>query len=89
MYTICIQLLKGKNPSNIWIIPTQSSPEKHYAMYPEKLIQRMILCFTKAGDIVLNPFCGSATTIGRTSGFDPDNNDFATPKINTGSIPAP
>ena len=49
----------------------------------------MILCFRKAGDIVLNPFCGSATTIGRTSGFDPDNNDFATPKINTGSIPAP
>lgn len=53
----------GKNPGDVWEIPTQPSPEKHYAMWPEKLVERMILCSTKAGDTVLDPFCGSGTTL--------------------------
>lgn len=55
--------LKGKNPGDVWSINTQPSPEKHFAMYPEKLVERMILCSTKAGDVVLDPFAGSATTL--------------------------
>jgi site-specific DNA-methyltransferase (cytosine-N4-specific) len=55
--------LKGKNPGDIWTINTQPSPEKHYAMWPESLVERMILCSTKAGDSVLDPFCGSACTL--------------------------
>ena len=51
------------NDSDIWSIPTSPSPEKHYAMWPERLVERMIKCSTKAGDIVLDPFCGSATTL--------------------------
>ena len=54
---------KGKNPGDVWIIPTQSSSEKHRAMWPEKLVERMILCSTKAGDTVLDPFAGSGTTV--------------------------
>ena len=54
--------LKGKNPGDVWEIATQPSPEKHYAMFPEKLVQRMILCSTKVGDVVLDPFAGSCTT---------------------------
>ena len=53
----------GKNPGDIWTINTQPSPEKHYAMWPESLVERMILCSTKAGDSVLDPFCGSACTL--------------------------
>jgi DNA modification methylase len=53
----------GKNPSDVWEIPTQSSSEAHYAMWPEALVKRMILCSTKAGDIVLDCFCGSGTTL--------------------------
>ena len=54
---------KGKNPGDIWEFNTQHSPEKHYAMWPEKLVERMILCSTRPGDKVLDPFCGSGTTL--------------------------
>jgi site-specific DNA-methyltransferase (cytosine-N4-specific) len=53
----------GKNPGDIWTINTQPSPEKHYAMWPESLVERMILCSTKSGDAVLDPFAGSACTL--------------------------
>ena len=53
----------GKNPGDIWSIPTQPSSFKHYAMFPEKLVEKMILCSTKPGDTVLDPFVGSGTTI--------------------------
>lgn len=55
--------IDGKNPGDVWSIPTQPSPEKHFAMWPEALVKRMILCSTKPGDIVLDPFCGSGTTL--------------------------
>lgn len=54
---------KGRNPTDIWQINTQPSPEHHFAMWPEKLVERMILCSTKIGDTVLDPFCGSGTTL--------------------------
>lgn len=52
-----------KNPGDLWNIPTRPSSEKHYAMWPERLVERMVKCSTKAGDIVLDPFAGSATTL--------------------------
>lgn len=55
--------LLGKNPGDVWQINTQPSSEKHYAMWPEKLVERMILCSTKENDIILDPFCGSGTTL--------------------------
>lgn len=51
------------NPSDVWSINTRPSAIKHFAMWPEALVRRMILCSTKPGDIVLDPFCGSATTL--------------------------
>ena len=53
---------KGKNPGDLWTFNTQPSPEKHYAMWPEKLVERMVLCSTKPGDTVCDPFAGSCTT---------------------------
>lgn len=53
----------GKNPGDLWQIPTQPSTEKHYAMWPERLVERMIKCSTKAGDTILDPFAGSGTTL--------------------------
>lgn len=55
--------IDGKNPGDVWNIPTMPSPEKHFAMYPEKLVKKMLLCSTKPNDIVLDPFCGSGTTL--------------------------
>ena len=51
------------NPGDVWSIPTQPSSEKHFAMWPEKLVERMVRCSTKKGDTVLDPFCGSGTTL--------------------------
>ena len=62
---------KDKNPSDyyrdsvddVFEIATQPSSERHFAMFPEKLIRRLILCSTKIGDVVLDPFAGSGTTL--------------------------
>jgi hypothetical protein len=32
----------GKNPGDVWTIPTQPFPESHFAVFPEKLIEPMI-----------------------------------------------
>lgn len=53
----------GKNPGDIWSIPSQPSGDAHYAMWPSRLVERIIKCSTKAGDTVLDPFVGSGTTL--------------------------
>jgi len=35
--------IKGKNPADVWSIPTQPYPEAHFATFPEKLIIKPIL----------------------------------------------
>lgn len=51
------------NPGDVWSIPTQPSPIAHYAMWPKKLVERMVKCSTRKGDVVLDPFAGSGTTL--------------------------
>ena len=36
--------IKGKNPGDLWTIPTQPFSQAHFATFPEKLIQPMIEC---------------------------------------------
>lgn len=54
--------VKGKNPGDVWNIPSQSTSHAHYAIFPEKLVERMMLCSSRPGDVVLDPFAGSGTT---------------------------
>jgi len=35
--------IKGKNPGEVWEIPTQAFPEAHFATFPEKLVERCML----------------------------------------------
>ena len=54
-------------PSNFWddiSIPYWSMPEStaHPTQKPEKLLAKLILASSNAGDIVLDPFLGSGTT---------------------------
>jgi DNA modification methylase len=51
-----------RNKRSVWTIPTQSYSGAHFATYPEKLVEPCIKAGTKAGDVVLDPFCGSGTT---------------------------
>jgi site-specific DNA-methyltransferase (cytosine-N4-specific) len=56
---------RGKNPGDVadfWDIPTLSSGEKHYAAYNERLISKPIVAGCPEGGIILDPFCGTATT---------------------------
>jgi len=63
----------GKNvrmtyPSNIWTditIPFWSMPEntEHPTQKPEKLIAKLMMASTNEGDTVLDPFCGSGTSL--------------------------
>ncbi len=38
----CLVNPKGKNPGDVWKIPTQPFPKAHFATFPEKLIEPMI-----------------------------------------------
>ena len=56
----------GKNPgdvSDFWDIPTQPSSEKHYATFNTDLIDKPIVAGCPEGGIILDPFCGTGTTL--------------------------
>ncbi len=56
----------GKQMRSVWSIMTPAKSEKVFGKHPTqkplKLMDRIILSSTKPGDLVLDPFCGSATT---------------------------
>ncbi len=56
----------GKQMRSLWAINTPKTSEKKYGKHPtqkpEALLERIILACSDEGDIVLDPFCGSATT---------------------------
>lgn len=49
--------------SNIWRYGTAGNGTDHPAIFPEKLARDHILSWSNEGDIVLDPFLGSGTTI--------------------------
>lgn len=53
---------EGKNMRTVWSINTKPSKEKHFATYPEKLVERMMKAGCPEGGTVLDPFMGSGTT---------------------------
>lgn len=52
----------GKNPGNVWTIPTKPFPGAHFAAMPPELARRCIVAGCKPGGTVLDPFSGSGTT---------------------------
>lgn len=61
--------LGGRNPgveldrlSDVWQLPTSSGRDGHGAQFPLSLPGRCIAVSTDAGDVVLDPFCGSGTS---------------------------
>lgn len=52
-----------RNKRDVWAVATNTyRMEKHFAMFPERLIEPCILAGCPAGGIVLDPFFGSGTT---------------------------
>ena len=50
-------------PTNVLHMATECSNRKHSAVFPEQLPSWFIKLFTQPGDIVLDPFVGSGTTL--------------------------
>jgi DNA modification methylase len=50
------------NKRSVWTVNTSTYKGAHFATFPEKLIEPMILAGSRVGDIVLDPFFGSGTT---------------------------
>jgi DNA modification methylase len=53
----------GRNKRSVWTIATQPYPEAHFATFPPKLIEPMVLAGCPGGGLVLDPFAGSGTTL--------------------------
>ena len=52
----------GRNPGDVWSIPTRPYRGPHFAAYPIELPTRCIKAGCKPGGMVLDPFCGTGTT---------------------------
>jgi site-specific DNA-methyltransferase (adenine-specific) len=50
-------------PSNVLHLATECNNKNHSAAFPEELPEWFIKLFTKEGDVVLDPFMGSGTSI--------------------------
>jgi len=51
----------GKNPGDVWKIPTHPFKGAHFATFPERLIEPMIKAGCPKRGVVLDPFFGSGT----------------------------
>ena len=49
--------------SQIWELPGASTKNGHPAPFPLELASRLVKMFSFVGDTVLDPFCGSGTTM--------------------------
>lgn len=69
-YTFNYEAMKAENGDkqmkNVWRIPAPGKPEKRYGKHPTQkpvdLVARCLRASTNPGDLVFDPFCGSATT---------------------------
>jgi len=50
-------------PTNVLHLATECNNKEHSAVFPEVLPEWFIKLFTKVGDVVLDPFMGSGTTL--------------------------
>ncbi len=59
--------MRGANPGDVWqfshVHYSNPSRQAHPTQKPEGIIERIILASTNPGDVILDPFCGSGTTL--------------------------
>lgn len=58
-----IAMLPGRNKRTVWTINTYSYSGAHFATYPPALVEPCIKAGSRTGDLVLDPFAGSGTTL--------------------------
>ena len=66
-YYRSINNMRGSNPGNVWEFShlhyCNANREKHPTQKPEALFERMILASSDENDLILDPFCGSGTSL--------------------------
>lgn len=67
-YYRSINNMRGANPGNVWNFShihysQKNRAKQHPTQKPEGVIERMILASSNPGDVVLDPFLGSGTTM--------------------------
>lgn len=66
-YYRSVNNMRGANPGDVWefshIHYCQNNRQNHPTQKPEGLIERMVLASSNEGDLVLDPFAGSGTTL--------------------------
>lgn len=53
----------GRNKRTVWSIPLSKYRDTHFAVFPEKLVETCLLAGSPIKSLVLDPFCGSGTTL--------------------------
>jgi len=54
---------KGRNPGDFWPINTRPFKGAHFAVFPDTLIEPIIKSSCQKNGVVLDPMCGSGTTL--------------------------
>jgi len=66
-YYRSVNNMRGANPGNVWefshVHYCQANRQNHPTQKPEALFERMILASSDEDDIILDPFCGSGTSL--------------------------
>jgi DNA modification methylase len=52
-----------RNKRDVWTIAVKPYMGAHFATFPEKLVEPCVLAGSKPGDVVMDPFAGSGTTL--------------------------
>ena len=59
--------MRGANPGDVWAVShihfCQKGRQPHPTQKPEAIIERMVLASSDERDLVVDPFCGSGTTL--------------------------
>lgn len=53
----------GRNPGDVWAVATTPYAGAHYAPMPLQLARRCVLAGCKPGGVILDPFCGTGTSL--------------------------
>ena len=54
---------RGANKRSVWTIATRAFRGEHFATFPYEIPETCIKAGSRAGDVVLDPFAGSGTTL--------------------------
>jgi DNA modification methylase len=54
---------EGRNKRSVWTISPEPTSDAHFATFPEALVEPCVLAGSRPGDLVLDPFAGSGTTL--------------------------